>query len=175
VKICFIALGSNLDAPLLQLQRARQAMAGLPDSRLLAESAIYRTPAMILPGSAAQPDYYNAVIQLQTTLSPHALLDALLAIEVAQGRQRTVRWAARTLDLDILLYDDLQCQDARLTLPHPGMAQRPFVLYPLQEIAPNIEIPGLGMLRELITRLPHDLYATRLERAGSFDDPGKKN
>jgi 2-amino-4-hydroxy-6-hydroxymethyldihydropteridine diphosphokinase len=171
VSICFIALGSNLDAPSMQLQRARLAMANLPDTRLLAESAIYRTAAMTVPGSAEQPDYYNAVIKLQTALPPHDLLAALHAIEVAQGRQRIERWAARTLDLDILLYDDLQLQDARLTIPHPGMAQRHFVLYPLQDIAPDIDIPGAGRLTELIANLPLNQTASKLERTGYFNNP----
>lgn len=168
---CFIALGSNLDTPGLQLQRAHEALAHLPDTRIRAKSAIYRTPAMTLPGSAAQPDYYNAVIMLQTALTPHALLDALHAIEVAQGRQRVERWAARTLDLDILLYDDLQCQDAHLTLPHPGLAQRHFVLYPLQDIAPDLLVPGLGMLSELIAKLPLEHGANQCERVGYFESP----
>lgn len=163
-------MGSNLDAPELQLQRARTALMKLPDTILLASSYIYRSPAMILPDSAAQPDYYNAVIRLQTNISPQNLLAALHAIEVAQGRQRIERWAARTLDLDILLYDDLQMQDAQLTIPHPGLAQRNFVLYSLQDIAPNIEIPGLGKLGELIAQLPADQLASNPERAGRFDD-----
>jgi 2-amino-4-hydroxy-6-hydroxymethyldihydropteridine diphosphokinase len=170
VNICFIALGSNLDGPRLQLQRARTALAGLPGTTLLAESAVYCSPAMTLPGSAVQPDYYNAVVKLQTGLSPHALLDALHAIEVAQGRERIERWAARTLDLDILLYDDLQIHDERLTIPHPGMAQRNFVLYPLRDVAPDLAIPGLGLLDELIAKLPADQLANKLERAGCLDD-----
>lgn len=167
MSICFIAMGSNLDSPRLQLQRAKLALAGLPGTRLLAESDVYRSPAMTLPGSVAQPDYYNAVLELQTELSPHDLLEALHAIEVIQGRQRAERWAARTLDLDILLYDDLQLTDTRLTIPHPGMAQRNFVLYPLQDIAPNIKIPGLGLLSELIAHLPADTGI--LERTGHID------
>lgn len=162
-------MGSNLNQPRLQLQRARIALLNLADTTLLAESAIYRSAAMILPGSAAQPDFYNAVVQLQTTQSPHDLLDALHTIEVAQGRQRIERWAARTLDLDILLYDDLQLQDARLTIPHPGLAERNFVLYPLLDIAPDINIPGLGLLTNLIAKLPADQLANNFERAGRFD------
>lgn len=164
-------MGSNLDSPQLQLQRARTALMNLPDTNVLAVSYIYRSPAMTLPGSAAQPDYYNAVVRLQTGLLPHALLAALHGIEMAQGRKRTERWAARTLDLDILLYENLQLQDAQLTIPHPGLAQRNFVLYPLQDIAPDINIPGLGLLTDLIAKLPADQLASNPERAGHFDDP----
>lgn len=147
-------------------------MANLPDTRLLAESAIYRTAAMTVPGSAEQPDYYNAVIKLQTALSPHDLLVALHAIEAAQGRQRIERWAARTLDLDILLYDDLQLTDTRLRIPHPGIAQRTFVLYPLQDISPELEIPHMGKLSAMLAKLVSDPSTGSCVRVGNFDAAG---
>ena len=104
---------------------------------------------MMLPGSQPQADYINGVIKLQTELTPEALLDVLQAIENQQGRERNERWGARTLDLDILLFDDLSLQTERLILPHTGIAERNFVLYPLQQIAPDLRIPGLGQVSEL--------------------------
>lgn len=166
MSIAYIGLGSNLAEPREQLHRARHALAALPGTHVLADSGIFRSPAMTLPDSPPQPDYLNAVVKLQTTLSPHDLLHALRDIELRQGRQRHTRWAARTLDLDILLYDDLQLHEADLTIPHPGLAQRDFVLYPLQAIDKNMNIPGLGALSRLITCLPPG----QLEYLGRFDD-----
>lgn len=149
--VAYIGLGSNLQQPRQQLERARQALAELPDTRLLAESGVYRSPAMTLPDDAeSQPDYLNAVIKLETGLAPHPLLQRLQAIETAQGRVRSRTWGPRTLDLDILMYDDLQLQDAQLTIPHPGIAERDFVLLPLSAIDENLVIPGLGPLSVLL-------------------------
>jgi len=152
----YIGLGANLDNPRAQVMRAIDELAALPDSRLLAVSALYRSTPMVLPGRdpETQPDYINAVAKLETTLAPHALLDALQAIEQAHGRRRDgLRWAARTLDLDILLYENQQLDDERLHLPHAGIAVRNFVLYPLAELASReLEIPGMGRLAELLNR-----------------------
>jgi 2-amino-4-hydroxy-6-hydroxymethyldihydropteridine diphosphokinase len=166
VSIAYIGLGSNLAEPRQQLNRARRALAALPATTVLADSGLFRSPAMTLPDSPPQPDYLNAVIKLRTELSPRDLLHALRDIELAQGRQRHTRWAARTLDLDILLYDALQMDTADLTIPHPGLAQRDFVLYPLQAIDKNMNIPGLGAVSALIARLP----SGQLEYLGRFDD-----
>ena len=136
---CYIGLGSNLQDPALQLQRATEALRRLPQSRLLAVSPHYRSPAV---GPGDQPDYRNAVAALDTDLEPLALLDQLQAIEQAQGRVRTVRWAARTLDLDLLLYGDRVIADARLTVPHPRIAERAFVLRPLADLAAGLMLPG---------------------------------
>lgn len=150
----FVGLGSNLDDPAAQVAAALRALARLPESRLLSQSRRYRNPPM---GPADQPDYVNAVAEVETGLDPHALLDALLAVETAQGRHRTgERWGPRVLDLDLLLYGDRCIEDARLTVPHPGMHERNFVLYPLQEIAPDLQIPGLGSLAALCARCPRD-------------------
>jgi 2-amino-4-hydroxy-6-hydroxymethyldihydropteridine diphosphokinase len=116
---------------------------------LLASSSLYRTPPMGPPGQA---DYINAVACLETALSPHALLDALQALERAHERVRTVRWGPRTLDLDLLLYDQLEIADERLTVPHPGLTLRAFVLLPLLQIAPTLQLPGLGSVAELAAR-----------------------
>ena len=150
----WIGLGSNLDGPEAQLQRALEALDRLPRSRVVACSSFYRSAPM---GPADQPDYVNAVAALDTGLSPLELLDALQAVEAAQGRVRgPERWGPRTLDLDILLYGAERIDTPRLKVPHPGMAQRPFVLWPLAEVAPGLEIPGLGPLDALLTACPRE-------------------
>ena len=145
-----VGLGSNLDDPRGQVSRALAALATLPGCRLIAQSALYRTPPMGPPG---QPDYVNAVAMLETTLLPHALLDALQGIERQHARQRDVRWGPRTLDLDVLTFGGLRLHDARLTVPHPGIANRAFVLVPLAELAPALDIPGLGPVAGLLARI----------------------
>lgn len=168
MSICYIGLGSNLNAPDQQLRDAKLALENLPNSQLQAVSSMYRSPAMTLPDSPPQPDYFNAVIQLQTTLLPYQLLASLHTIEQAQGRQRNQRWAARSLDLDILLYDDLELSDARLVLPHPGIAQRNFVLYPLHEIAPQLVLPRLGKVDDLLAALVAENAQAKLQPVGAF-------
>jgi len=127
----FIGIGSNLNSPALQLAQAVSALRKLPHSTLEQVSSAYQSKAV---GPGEQPDYLNAVVQVNTTLSPLTLLDHLQSIEQAQGRQRGVRWGARTLDLDLLLYGDSVINEARLTLPHPRILERDFVLRPLLEI-----------------------------------------
>jgi 2-amino-4-hydroxy-6-hydroxymethyldihydropteridine diphosphokinase len=135
----YIALGSNLDRPEQQLRAAAAALGRLPRSRLARLSGVYRSAAV---GPGQQPDYLNAVALLLTCLPPHRLLAALQAIERTQGRARSVRWGARTLDLDILLYGDRQIDTALLTVPHPAMCQRNFVIYPLLEVGgPGFTLP----------------------------------
>ncbi len=152
----FIALGSNLNGPLLQIETAFRALAALPATRLTARSPSYRNCAL---GPEPQPEFINAVAGLLTGLGPHQLLNALQAIEIAQGRERHAeRWAPRVIDLDLLLYGDLRISDGRLTLPHPELSKRRFVLQPLSDIAPDIEIPGHGALSDLLQRAPaHEL------------------
>jgi 2-amino-4-hydroxy-6-hydroxymethyldihydropteridine diphosphokinase len=157
--IAFIALGANLGEPRRQVEQALAELAALPRSRLLARSALYRSRAV---GYLDQPDYLNAVARLETGLTPRQLLADLLDIERRHGRERTFRNSPRTLDLDILLYDELLLNEPGLHLPHPRMHERPFVLVPLAEIAPDIVIPGNGPVRTLldaldrrsVTRLP---------------------
>jgi 2-amino-4-hydroxy-6-hydroxymethyldihydropteridine diphosphokinase len=157
----YVGLGSNLQQPLLQLRRALIAIAQLPSSQLVRVSSVYHSAAV---GPGEQPDYLNAVLQLDTTLQPGELLAALQAIEQAQGRVRTIHWGARTLDLDILLYGDRQIATASLTIPHPELQRRNFVLYPLAEIAgPHLVLPDRTELVTLIARCPRgDLVKTRL-------------
>lgn len=149
--VAYVGLGSNLAEPVMQVRRACEALQRLPHTRYLQCSGLYLSPPM---GPADQPDYINAVAAVDTALSPHQLLTELQRIEHDQGRTRSVRWGARTLDLDLLLYGDRIIADARLSVPHPGLADRAFVLYPLQEIAPELEIPGQGPLIDLVARCP---------------------
>ncbi|HET9114296.1 MAG TPA: 2-amino-4-hydroxy-6-hydroxymethyldihydropteridine diphosphokinase [Burkholderiales bacterium] len=137
----FIALGSNLADPARQIMLAFDAIAGLPETSLRARSSLYLTAPV---GYADQPDFINAVIKINTGLAPRLLLTALLDIEQRQGRERTFRNAPRVIDLDILLYHEMVLDESELTLPHPRMHERAFVLMPLLEIAPEINIPGHG-------------------------------
>lgn len=137
----FIGLGSNLADPEQHILSAFIELARLPHTRLKASSSLYRSAPV---GYADQPDFINAVAWLETTLAPHQLLHALLDLEHRHGRERTFRDAPRILDLDLLLYDGLICHEEGLTLPHPRMHQRAFVLHPLLEIAPECIIPGRG-------------------------------
>ena len=146
-QVAFIGLGSNLEDPQKQVLRALQALEDLPQSRLLAHSSLYRSAPV---GYLEQPDFFNAVAQIETGLAPRELLDALLELEHECGRTREFRNAPRTLDLDILLYGDLQHHEHGLTVPHPQMHLRAFVLQPLLEIAPDCEIPGIGSAAEAL-------------------------
>ncbi|HEX7047099.1 MAG TPA: 2-amino-4-hydroxy-6-hydroxymethyldihydropteridine diphosphokinase [Gammaproteobacteria bacterium] len=142
----FLGLGSNLDEPARQLDLAFAALSALENTRLLARSPVYRSRPM---GPQDQPDFLNAVAELETGLAPEDLLDRLQAIEQAQGRVRERRWGPRTLDIDILLYGDEKISTSRLIVPHPGLPERAFVLYPLAELAPELVIPGLGTVHAL--------------------------
>ncbi|QGX92233.1 2-amino-4-hydroxy-6-hydroxymethyldihydropteridine diphosphokinase [Tatumella sp. TA1] len=134
----YIALGSNLLDPLDQCRRAIAALAILPDSTLIKTSSFYRTPPY---GPQDQPDYLNAVVVLDTSLSPLTLLDHTQRIELEQGRERKdERWGPRTLDLDILLFGDVQIKSERLTLPHYDMHNRAFMLVPLAEVAGDLPL-----------------------------------
>jgi len=144
----FIGLGSNLNNPLQQLKNALIALANLPKTRVLKHSAFYSNPPLDL---SHQPDYINAVAWLSTELSPLNLLNHLQFIEKQQGRIRSAqRWAARTLDLDLLLYGNLHYRDAALTLPHYGLYERAFVLKPLFDCAPDLILPNGQKLRNVV-------------------------
>lgn len=147
----YVALGSNLQDPRQQVLRALSELGTLPGTRVVAQSSLYRTTPL---GYADQPDFINAVAEIATTLEAAELMRALLALETAHGRERPFPNAPRVLDLDLLLYDDLQLNTAPLTLPHPRLHERGFVLLPLAEIAPQLVIPGHGPVAELARQLP---------------------
>lgn len=151
--IAYIGLGGNLQDPLALLRSARLAIQAIPNMREVACSSYYRSAPM---GPTDQPDYVNAVQAVETTLDPQSLLKALQALEHSHGRVRNgLRWGPRTLDLDILLYGNEQIGEANLIVPHIGIAEREFVLYPLAEIAPaDLAIPGKGRLQELLAHCP---------------------
>ncbi|MCK9608873.1 MAG: 2-amino-4-hydroxy-6-hydroxymethyldihydropteridine diphosphokinase [Methylomonas sp.] len=144
----YIGLGSNLDAPLQQVRTAAREISALPGIREPRLSPLYSSFPV---GPQDQPDYINAVMQIRTDRSPLELLRQLQAIENQHGRLRSTRWGARTLDLDLLLYDDLILNEPDLIVPHPELANRSFVLYPLADIAPaDLRIAGKGSLTNLL-------------------------
>lgn len=171
--VAYIGLGSNLEHPVQQIRNAMRALSHLPQTRVIADSGLFLSKPMTPPaGEIDQPDYYNAVAKIETRLGPYELLDQLQLIEQAQRRKRLQYWGPRTIDLDILMYDDLQISDERLTLPHPGVHKREFVLYPLNRIDSSLEIHGRGMLNELIEHCSQNglQYLGAIE--GDKDEPG---
>jgi len=146
---CFIALGANLGDPVAAVTAAIVALRGLPRTRFVAASSLYRTAPV---GLKHQPDFINAVVELIAVPPAPTFLESLFEIEARFGRQRSVKNAPRTLDLDLLLYGDLVSDDPLLTLPHPRMHERAFVLAPLAEIAPRLTIPGRGSVADLLLR-----------------------
>lgn len=155
----FIGLGSNLANPEQQLRGALKSMDVVAQTRVLRCSSFYLS-APVGPGD--QPDYVNAVAELETGLDAEALLDALQAIEADHGRERSVRWGARTLDLDILLFGQETIRTDRLQIPHPRIGERNFVLVPLAELAPALTLPTGESIQELLRACPQN----RLEKLG---------
>jgi 2-amino-4-hydroxy-6-hydroxymethyldihydropteridine diphosphokinase len=149
VHLAYVGLGANLGDARAALEAALQALATLPGTQVLRRSSLYRSA----PIDSSGPDYLNAVAELQTGLAPLALLHALQAIEQDHGRERPYRNAPRTLDLDLLLHDDLRLDTPELMLPHPRAHQRAFVLLPLAELAPSLQIPGQGQVAELLAQV----------------------
>ena len=151
----YIGLGANLDNPHRQVLLAIETLSLASGCKCLSVSSLYRSHPM---GPQDQPDYVNAVMSIETSLSPLALLDILQSIEQQQGRVRGIeQWGPRTLDLDLLLYSDQMIDLPRLKIPHPGLHERSFVLYPLNEIAPTLVIPGHGALARLLEHCENDL------------------
>ena len=150
MSLAYVALGSNLGDPRQQVLDAVDALARLPGTSLRQRSSLYRTPPW---GVLEQPPFINAVVELDTELSPHGLLDALLAIEQRAGRVRAERNGPRTLDMDLLHVDGVQLDDPVLTLPHPRMGERVFVLLPLCDIAPALRLAGQATVAEQLARL----------------------
>lgn len=149
--LAYIAVGSNLSAPLEQVNAAIQALADIPQSRIVAVSSFYRTPPL---GPQDQPDYLNAAVALETALDAESLLDNTQRIELQQGRERKAeRWGPRTLDLDIMLFGDAIIRTGRLTVPHYDMKNRGFMLWPLIEIAPQLTFPTGESLQAVLEHL----------------------
>lgn len=153
MKGVFIGLGSNLAEPVAQIESAITALNDADEITVVARSSLYSSPPM---GPQDQPDYINAVVEIDTTLFAHHLLDALQAIEQQQGRVRERHWGERTIDLDLLVYGNNILDDERLQVPHPGISARSFVLYPLAEIATDIAIPTMGKIEQLLKDCPRD-------------------
>jgi len=145
----FVGVGANLGDARAQVLAGIAALRELPGARVVACSSLYASAPLDAPG----PDYVNAVVELDTTLAADALLRALHAIEARHGRERSTPNAPRTLDLDLLLYGDQRSDDPRLRLPHPRLHLRAFVLKPLLEIAPQLQVDGLGDLSSWLSRL----------------------
>ena len=155
----YIGVGSNLDQPRAQVESALEELGQLPRTRLLVRSSLYRSAPL---GYEAQPDFVNAVARLETELGAGELLAALQAIEARHGRRRSFANAPRSLDLDLLLFGDERISRPELTVPHPRMHERAFVLLPLLEIAPDVHIPGRGGAAALAAALT----AQTIERIG---------
>ena len=145
-----MALGSNLGDPAQQIRSALRALAALPGTRLVRQSSFYCNPP---EGGLDQPEFVNAAAQIETRASPRELLDHLLEIERAHGRSRDFPNAPRTLDLDVILYGDQVVREPGLTIPHPRMLERPFVMVPLAEISPDAVVPGRGRVADLAAKL----------------------
>ena len=143
----FVALGSNLDDPQAQIRAGLREINALSATRLTRASSLYRSAPVGYPD---QPDFVNAVAEIETELAPRALLDGLLAIERARGRVREFPNAPRTLDLDVLLYGGEVVREPGLAIPHPRLHERAFVVVPLAEIAPDADVPGRGRARDLL-------------------------
>ncbi len=154
-----IGLGSNLGNPATQLDTALTHLAAHPAIELDAVSSYYRSAPQ---GDAEQPDYINACALIHTALDPHTLLDVLQAIEGDLGKIKRGHWQAREIDLDLLTYGHAVIQSERLTVPHPWLHRRDFVLVPLAEIAPDLQVPGHGRVADLLTDLPDHFILERL-------------
>jgi 2-amino-4-hydroxy-6-hydroxymethyldihydropteridine diphosphokinase len=163
----YVAIGSNLSDPRRQVVAAFEALAGIPQARLALRSSLWRSDPM---GPQDQPRFVNAVAGLLTTEEPRSLLRALQAIERRMGKtEPAVPWGPRLIDLDLLVVGAAKSDDAELRLPHPGLHQRNFVLYPLAEIAADLWVPGLGRVRALRDRIP-GAGIERIDARGAGDD-----
>lgn len=147
----YVALGSNLDGPATQIETAFTALANIPGCRLIARSRLYRTQPL---GPQNQPEFVNAAAGLLTTLAPRELLVELKKLERELGREQpVVRWGPRRIDLDLLVHADAQISETDLVVPHRGLPERNFVLYPLRDIAPELLVPGHGRVSQLAARV----------------------
>jgi 2-amino-4-hydroxy-6-hydroxymethyldihydropteridine diphosphokinase len=148
----YVGLGSNLDDPRTQVERAVQALGSLPQALLIAQSPLYRTAPQ---GVTEQPQFVNAVAALLTTLSLREFSRQLLELQARLGRGPDVeRWGPRRIDLDLLVFGRERCSEPDLVVPHPRLGERAFVLYPLCDVAPQLDVPGMGQAAQLLARLP---------------------
>ena len=152
--IVYLGLGSNLGDKKANLERAINALADHSQVRVLKVSSFYETAPV---GYEAQPDFINAVAEVETTLKPEELLDLALNIEISMGRERTIRWGPRVIDIDILLYDDRCIDEDRLSVPHPRMFERKFVMEPLAEVAPDLKLPNGLTARETVEMIDRNI------------------
>jgi len=165
----FLGFGGNIGDPLSHFRRARKQLAANPHVTVVGASSLYRTPAV--GGPAGQPDYLNAVLEITTEQTPHQLLQLCQQIENEAGRSRDIHWGPRTLDIDLLLIDNLIVDDPQLTLPHPRLQERHFVLLPLNDLAPQLCHPTLTQtMAELLAALPPVTGISQLNRKWSSDD-----
>ena len=164
----YIGLGSNIEQPYAQIKNAIFALEALPETCVAGDSGYFKSRPM---GPEDQPDYVNAVVEIETTISADELLKHCQKIERQQGRIKLRRWGERCIDLDILLYGDEQIQNDDLTVPHPGICLRDFVYLPLLKLAPGITIPGKGRLRQIVEKPVPDKYETDYDCqfAGNID------
>ena len=148
----YVGLGSNLGDSVAQVERALAALRALPDTRVIAVSSLYRSKPF---GPVMQGDFVNAVAALVTTQSLRAFFTMLRALETPLGRRPSAeRWGPREIDLDLLAFGALQCRDHDLVVPHPGIPERDFVLYPLRDVAPDLHLPGMGVVSRLAASVP---------------------
>lgn len=166
--IAYVGLGSNIEQPYLQIQTAIMSLHALPGISVLNDSGYFKSKPM---GPKDQPDYVNAVVAIETTMTADELLQQCQQIEQQQGRIRSRRWGERSIDLDILLYADQQIQTDDLTVPHPGICLRDFVFLPLLKLDPEIKVPGRGLLKTVIEKQTAEKYETDYDCqfAGNID------
>jgi len=154
VTIAYVGIGSNLDQPVRQVEQALLELDRLPHTRVVKRSSFYRSAPV---GHVSQPDFVNAVAQLETGIPAERLLAELQEIEARHGRQRSFANAPRTMDLDVLLYGNSMLRTEKLTIPHPRMHERAFVLKPLVEISPEVSIPGVGPAQDSLKNVENQV------------------
>jgi len=164
----YIGLGSNIKQPYQQIKAAIVALDVLPETRVIKDSGYFKSRPM---GPEDQPDYVNAVVEIETAMSADALLQHCQHIEKQQGRVKLRRWGERCIDLDILLYADAQIQTEHLTVPHPGICLRDFVFLPLLNLNPDVQVPGRGLLSDVAESAAQEKYKTDYDCqfAGNID------
>lgn len=164
----YIGLGSNIEQPYQQIKAAIVALDALPETGVIKDSGYFKSRPM---GPEDQPDYVNAVVEIETALSADTLLQHCQHIEKQQGRVKLRRWGERCIDLDILLYAEAQIQTEYLTVPHPGICLRDFVFLPLLKLNPGVQVPGRGLLNDVAESAAQEKYKTDYDCqfAGNID------